>query len=250
MSDNRIMKKLRSEKGASISFALLLFLVCAVVGSVILTAATAAAGRVSRLAESDQRYYSVTSAAELFKKEFDGAAATIVETTTSGVIQTFNYRDEITGTTDLPETTRVTVNGEEITSLSPQIPGTIFDQAAWTLITGDGSGGPMEERTLVLQPQTTGRDGLKVRIDQTLTGDGRLTLYLQNDTGAAAGADLYRLCMVFEADRRTDTDTRTIDSTPEDVGSSAYRITRTTTVTATTEVTWKLADIRTVTGTE
>ena len=32
-----IQKKLRSERGASITFALLLFLVCAAVGSVILT---------------------------------------------------------------------------------------------------------------------------------------------------------------------------------------------------------------------
>ncbi|NLC32861.1 MAG: hypothetical protein GX781_06145 [Clostridiales bacterium] len=46
----RIMNKLRSRTGASISFALLLFLVCAVLCSVILTAATAASGRMSSLA--------------------------------------------------------------------------------------------------------------------------------------------------------------------------------------------------------
>jgi len=245
--DNRIMRKLRSEKGASISFALLLFLVCAVAGSVILTAATAAAGRMSRLAESDQRYYSVTSAAELLKKEFDGASVTIVETTISGVVQTFNYRDEITGTTDLPESKTTSVNGEEITSLSQQVPGTVFDQAAWTLVTADSPVSSLSERKLYLQPQTVGQEGLRVRIDQTLTDDGRLTLYLRNDT-ETEGADVYRLCMVFEVDRRTETDERTVDSTPEEVGASAYQITRTTTVTATTEVTWSLAEIRTVTG--
>ena len=64
---NKILSKLRSRDGASITFALLLFLVCAVLCSVIITAATAAAGRMSRIAQSDQRYFAVASAAELIK---------------------------------------------------------------------------------------------------------------------------------------------------------------------------------------
>ena len=63
-----IKKKLRSQYGASITFALLLFLVCAVLCSVIIVAATTASGRMSNLAEMDQRYYAVTSAAELMKE--------------------------------------------------------------------------------------------------------------------------------------------------------------------------------------
>lgn len=59
--------KLRSQAGASITFALLLFLVCAVLSSVILVAATVAAGRMAGIAETDQNYYAVTSAAELIK---------------------------------------------------------------------------------------------------------------------------------------------------------------------------------------
>ena len=57
--------KIRSNRGASLIFALLLFLVCTVIGSVVLAAGTASAGRMSKLGESDQRYYSVTSAAQL-----------------------------------------------------------------------------------------------------------------------------------------------------------------------------------------
>ena len=60
-----IKNKLNSQRGASLTFALLLFLVCAVVGSAVLVAGTAAAGRMSRIAEMDQRYYSVNSAARL-----------------------------------------------------------------------------------------------------------------------------------------------------------------------------------------
>ena len=57
------LDKLRSRKGASLTFALLAFLVCAVISAVLLASASASAGRLSNLAESDQRYYAVTSAA-------------------------------------------------------------------------------------------------------------------------------------------------------------------------------------------
>ena len=62
---HKLKQKLKSQTGASITFALLLFLVCAVVGSTVLVAGTAAAGRMSKVAEMDQRYYAVNSAARL-----------------------------------------------------------------------------------------------------------------------------------------------------------------------------------------
>lgn len=73
----RARAKLQSQRGASLSIALLLFLVCVVVGTVVLTAGTAAAGRLSELADMDRRYYSVTSAAELLAKELTGVPVTI-----------------------------------------------------------------------------------------------------------------------------------------------------------------------------
>lgn len=83
----RISAKLRSDRGASLSFALLLFLVCTVIGSVVLAAGTASAGRMSQLGESDQRYYSVASAAQLLAKELTDKEVRIkrecVETTTT-----------------------------------------------------------------------------------------------------------------------------------------------------------------------
>ena len=82
------VKKLKFESGASLSMALLLFLVCAVVGAVVLTAGTAAAGRLSRLSEMDQRYYSVTSAAELIAGKLTGETVTVVRTR--------QYSEEIT----------------------------------------------------------------------------------------------------------------------------------------------------------
>ena len=62
----KMLNKLRSRKGASLTFALLAFLVCAVISAVLLAAGMASSGRLSVLAEADQRYYAVTSAAQLF----------------------------------------------------------------------------------------------------------------------------------------------------------------------------------------
>ena len=78
-AQNRIVAKLRSERGASITFALLLFLVCAALSAVILVAATTASGRMAGIAETDQRYYSVTSAAELFAYQLDDKTITRVK---------------------------------------------------------------------------------------------------------------------------------------------------------------------------
>ena len=76
---NRIMNKLRSNKGASITFALLLFLVCAVLCSVIVAAASVAAGRMSKIIQNEEAYYAVTSAAEMMKKMIDGETVSLIE---------------------------------------------------------------------------------------------------------------------------------------------------------------------------
>ena len=75
---NKIQKKLRSQTGASITFALLLFLVCAVLCSVIITAATVAAGRISRIAETDQKFFAVSSASEFLKDMIEEAPTVYV----------------------------------------------------------------------------------------------------------------------------------------------------------------------------
>jgi len=90
----KLIEKLKSQTGASLSLALLLFLVCAAVGSVVLTAGTGAAGRLSRMAETDQRYYAVTSAARVFNDllENDETAVTLerVKSVTDTVITKYN----------------------------------------------------------------------------------------------------------------------------------------------------------------
>ena len=67
----RTKRKLKSENGASIAFGLFLFLICMVISSIVIVAATAVSGRLSNLAKMDQKYYFVNSIAENIKREFD-----------------------------------------------------------------------------------------------------------------------------------------------------------------------------------
>lgn len=67
-----LRNRIRSNSGATILLALLFFLLCAMAGSIILSAGSAAAGRISGLKESEQAFYSVTSAAQVMRDEIEG----------------------------------------------------------------------------------------------------------------------------------------------------------------------------------
>ena len=103
MHKRRILKiteqKLRSRKGATILMALLVFLVCVCIGSVVLSAGTASAGRFSKTAESDRRFYAVESAARLLEGVFDGKTVTISRTKTDTKVTKYQLVtiDEETG---------------------------------------------------------------------------------------------------------------------------------------------------------
>lgn len=66
---SHIKRKLQSQRGASLSMALMLFLVCTTVASIVLAAGSAAAGRISQIKQMEKSYCNVTSAAELFWDE-------------------------------------------------------------------------------------------------------------------------------------------------------------------------------------
>ena len=113
----KIHKKLRSRTGASISFALLLFLVCMVVGAVVLAAGTTAAGRISKAVEMDQRYYSVTSAAELLAQELNNEK----------VIITRSKEVKKTVTTEYKVTSAEDENGVVTITVTPSTPSTSYE---------------------------------------------------------------------------------------------------------------------------
>ena len=58
-----ISKKLKSEDGATLFFALLFFVLCAVAGSIVLSSATGVTGQLTSLNRNDTDYYVVSSAA-------------------------------------------------------------------------------------------------------------------------------------------------------------------------------------------
>lgn len=106
---NRIMMKMRSERGASITFALLAFLVCAVLSTVIIVASTTAAGRVSKLTETDKGYYSVTSAAEMLENILGNETVTILKEEKKTRTTTYNEKGEAEGppvVADVPNGTK------------------------------------------------------------------------------------------------------------------------------------------------
>lgn len=62
-----VQRKLKSRQGASLSIALLIFLLCATVGSVVLAAANTSYGTLVGKNQSDQKKYALISAAETFR---------------------------------------------------------------------------------------------------------------------------------------------------------------------------------------
>ncbi len=82
-----ILAKLNSRRGVSMVFALFFFLLCSVVGGVVLTAASVNAGKTAGERQSRQEYLAVASAAALVEKDmrelsFTGAYKHIEQTVT------------------------------------------------------------------------------------------------------------------------------------------------------------------------
>ena len=254
---DRLRNKLRSEKGASLSYALLLFLVAAAVGSVVLTAATSASGRLAGLAEADQRYYSVTSAAELLKERYDGQQVTVIRTKTWQTVTDYSFEGGASpGAKGVPEET-LSINGLLISPGTEFRPDSIFSDAAYRLYTADALTEYPIERRFTLQAAAGGSDELQAL---TVSGisriqeDGSITIDLSSPaggtgSGASGRAGVYTLRVTFGADKRERTDNITQSGTPlTDGEDSGYRIESITTETDTSVITWKFEGIRTLNG--
>ena len=204
----RIRKKLNSRKGASITYALLIFLVCAVVGSAVLVAGTVSSGRMSQVAEYDQRYYAVTSAARLMIKLIDDQTVTIL-------------KEEISdGSTPDPDSKKYYRSGSEIST------ATNFDsipaQTAFQIISGGTLG-----NTFSL---TTTASELNVGITEAVnSSNGQMIIGITKTSGTPART--YGLELYFNLDK-----SEVVDATTDESGV-------TTTITTCT-YTWHLRDIK------
>lgn len=67
-----INQKLKSRAGASLLFALLVILLCSMAGSVLITAATASAGRLNGLKEDKTEYYAAFSTVRVLRDQLEG----------------------------------------------------------------------------------------------------------------------------------------------------------------------------------
>lgn len=263
---NGIMKKLRSDTGASITFGLLLFLVCAVVSSVVLAAATAAAGRMSRTPENDQRYYSVTSAAGLLKNMIDGETVSVVEVTEQSV--TYRYTGSGRTVTDEGEsvTTVCLVRGKsaaEIEAMSVDdmdeaeaaAQDSILHYAAYTGYTDGGADAGADEggdsAAAEVHYALTAEDGgaidaLTVSVKETQDAEGNLTFEISDDTEERDGQ--YTLRLTFKADRQESSGESAAEGPRTNISASdgSYEAVTTTTKKKVITYTWHLSGMETV----
>lgn len=265
-------QKIRSGRGASILFALLIFLICAVVASVVLAASTAAAGRLDAASEMDSRYYSVMSAAELFREALESEGTVTVtrsrttQTTTQTTYANTESGIEPQGEAAVGVTTKYAalLNGRD---LSGDCALTLLQQLALFMVFGEDGVrgdtllenawqrdlfGSLTEQTFVLvlelesaELSADALNALKVNVSGTLGNDGTLELAFSN----ACGADVFTVVMTLTVDvEQTDTEENVslapvIERTEED-GTFTETVTSTLCETKTAEISWSVTGIK------
>ena len=245
---NRIKNKLRSRRGASITFALLLFVVCAVLCSVVLAAATSASGRMSRIAEVDQRYYAVTSAAELLIDEFQkNPSVSVVEEVKTDFTTTYTNGTAGEPVEGIPVTTVYTQIGDvkrdldTIKSIQEDAAKNIYNKT-----TG------ITDRKLSLASTGSGLsyDALAVTVLEKLDEDGSITLTLYNtynSKGAASSeGERYTMELSFGANKSVTTSTKFENVSTTPISATSYQAKGKTTKITTTTLKWKLTGMKTV----
>ena len=95
----RVQRKIEDRSGASLSVALLFFLVCAIVGSVLIAAASVSMGRMKGIEQGEQERYAVDSAMELIAAKMQGGSVSFQASMDRKDVQIFTEYDEDEDTT-------------------------------------------------------------------------------------------------------------------------------------------------------
>ena len=167
--ENCVWAKLRSQQGASILFAIFFFIVCAVIGSIVLTAGSAAAGRLAEIEAMDDRYYAVTSAAKLLETQLDDPDTVVIRrkelTADTPVWTVDDYLDAAAPAADIPSLLRLSVCQVHDADLEMKynLPGVQFT------------------RTLTLTKADNPK--LNARAVMVMDGKGNVTLQVQDPEG-------------------------------------------------------------------
>ena len=274
---SRIKNRLRSRRGASITFALLLFLVCAVLSSVILVAATTAAGRIAGMVEADQRYYAVTSASELLKELINGKTVTVATVTKSSTAENTYLDGGIHGTAssdfdnDPGYPIVYVVNGsadgmsaEELYSASLSAStspirvtkmedntklSTILEDAAYQYCSGKTKSlsFPLPFSRFKLSSTTEENDPLAVSINELIQADGSLVLTLSNLSKDSFQQQLVFSCTVSDSSASTTSDEVT-QTTVTSTNQIQTKVKTNTTTVTTKKMTWTLTGVNSIGG--
>ena len=260
------VQKFRSTNGASITFALLLFLVCAVVGSVVLVSGTSAAGRLSKIAEYDQRYYAVTSTAQLLADKLDNYTVTVVQKSEETIEKTAVYTYDSEGVV----TSRVMTETSNTTKYESKIKDdktNIYDDVSLSFeqsLLGDAAVylifDPDETYNFASQaayesnypalsadkqitlnithaaPSGISADALAVDAVMTIHPGGDINIKLSNASGSAN--EKYELTMSLKPDIKRDFSNDSTVTRPDDDSETTVN-----TSTKTTVIKWTVKDI-------
>ena len=199
---NKAIARLCSDRGASITFALLLFLVCAVLSAVVLVAATTTAGRMANIAETDQRYYSVVSAAELVSEVAEGKTVSVFKFEGDSKYYTFmktaeevSGADFLGGSASLPETDPSAeelvkdTTSKPLSVVSPGSASFIGDIASFAAGRTDPSGWDIRSTTV---KEDLPKDPLAVTVNIVRKTDKSVYLDVFNTDGSKYNNNKYR----------------------------------------------------------
>ena len=189
-------RKLKSERGASVLFTMLLFLVTMVLCLVLTSAASAAAGVISNMTKNDQRYYAVASARELLRSLVEERPVSVVKAQTSRITENEDgtvQEEEVSSGTfvlegteaddllscSLSEREKLLTEENKAAVCRSQ---SIVKNAADALVSGETISG----RMLEIKPQNLSgvhadaQDAIRVTVKEELGKDGELTFLLSS----------------------------------------------------------------------
>ena len=120
---SRVQRKIEDRSGASLSVALLSFLVCAIVGSVLIAAASVSMGRMKNIADGEQERYALDSAMEMLAEEMQGGEITLTASMDSAIQVRENSTDDDDDSEDNEDEERN--NNDDDDDANNYIPGVI-----------------------------------------------------------------------------------------------------------------------------
>lgn len=249
---NYLHKRLKSERGASLSFALFLALVCAAVCSIVLAAATASSGQFAKLGQFDQRYYSVSSAAGLFQSELDSNGQVSYPFTE---VSSFS-REERSGEADTQVDLTITKPDNRPSSTNNKLsflygiteyalygqngaganPAKPFDPTWWDSAVGSKG---YQTITYSVTPSISGSSNMNVDVEARLHDDWSVEVVLSSQ--ATDPKDAYSLYLVFAGNLEDSTSTSQSLGDTQVAGSVTNDVD--TTKTRTLNVTWRLRQV-------